>query len=154
MAINGRKDRMREPYTVHTFGYASRTIDRLDSEVNRLSAVIVDVRIQPYDRIDHDFDRPALQARYGSKYVWMREFGNKHSKTNGATDFVNLDLGARRLGAIVADGTSVIFLCSCKSHDGCHRAELANLFNDQLGWKVSHLPQDDAVPLIESLFAE
>jgi len=119
-----------------------------------LGAVIVDVRIQPYARRDPDFNRPALQARYGSKYVWIREFGNKNYKTNGPTEFVNLDLGSRRLGAIVADGTPVIFLCMCKSHEGCHRTELANMFNDQLGWEVKHLPHKDTAPLIESLFAE
>jgi hypothetical protein len=47
-----------------------------------------------------------------------------------------------------------IFLCMCKEHEGCHRTELANNFNDQLGWEVQHLPRQEKIPKMGSLFAE
>tara|TARA_R110000824_G_scaffold18243_11_gene72643 strand:+ start:51 stop:476 length:426 start_codon:yes stop_codon:yes gene_type:complete len=125
-------------YTVYTFGYSGKTIQQLDLEVERLGAVVIDVRIQPYG--NPVFNRSELQQRYGPKYVWIREFGNKNYKTGGPTEFVDVELGARKLGSIMADGTPVILLCVCENQWVCHRTDLAKRYNEELGWEICHLP--------------
>jgi uncharacterized protein (DUF488 family) len=140
-------------YKVYTFGYEGKKIKELDAEVNRLGATIVDVRYAPYGR-NKDFNRPELQRRYGAKYVWIQELGNKNYKTGGKTEFVDAGLGARRLGSITSDGTPVILLCVCKNPETCHRNDLAKKLNEECGWEVHHLPQVEKVQETGSLFAE
>ena len=136
-----------EPYTVYTFGHTSRTLAQLDQEVKRLGAVVVDVRIQTHSS---DFNRSKLQERYRAKYVWIKELGDKNYKTGGPTDYVDVELGVRRLGSITADGTPVILFCACKDYETCHRTELAKQLNKECGWKIQHLPYTG--PEIANLF--
>ena len=128
-------------YTVYTFGYEAYKITDLDVEVKRLGAIVVDVRFSPYARNDAKFNRAELQQRYGAKYVWIQELGNKNYRNGKPIEFMDEALGARRLGGITSDGTSVILLCGCQDRTTCHRTELAKRLNEECGWDVRHLPE-------------
>ena len=108
--------------------------------MNRLGATVVDVRMKPYG--NPIFDRSELQKRYGHRYVWIKELGNKNDKTGGQVEFVDAELGARRLGSITSDGMPVILLCACGDLEACHRNNLAKKLNEECGWKIEHLPHE------------
>ena len=123
--------------TLYTFGYRGRRIEDLDADVERLRACVVDVRYSPFGR-DHTWTRPGLQARYGPRYVWIREFGNKNYR-GGPIELLDEERGARRLGAVIADGTPAILLCACATPAECHRTVIAEKLRAELGWEIVHL---------------
>ena len=138
------------PYVIYTFGCAGRHIDELAGEVKRLRATIVDIRLVP--GADQQWGRQNLQRTFGPRYVWIRELGRMGGKDAG---LVNTERGARRLGAISADGTAVVLLCDCKKLETCHRLEIADRLHSECGWAVQHLasPRRGVQPEIGQLFS-
>ena len=126
-------------YTVYTFGCDGKQIKDLTYEMDRLRAILVDIRSDPYGRCKV-FNRPELQARFGARYIWIPELGSVNERNGKPPQFANIDVGARRLGGVTADGTPVVLLCSCEKYEHCHRLVLGEQLRDECGWGLQHLP--------------
>lgn len=118
--------------TIYTLGYTGWKIDDVAATLDRLDAVLVDVRMVPRSR-NPIWNSTALAKRFGERYIWLRQFGNKNYKgTFEQIEIVDFAAGAHRLlelfppkpGSIVP-GKPIILFCGCKDVSQCHRKVLA-----------------------------
>jgi uncharacterized protein (DUF488 family) len=121
--------------TIYTLGYAQRdAAAELDRLMRDPRVCLVDIRYQPRSRWGHRWNRAALAARYGRRYVWERRLGNLHYREH----VVGIELaegypGAiREAAALLCEGTSLVLLCACKDARTCHRSLVAKLIQDAL----------------------
>lgn len=107
-------------------GYGSaadrKTISML---MDRSGSVLLDCRLRPYSRW-HAWSQSALQARYGSRYVHVPEWGNRRYRDRGPIEIVDLAQGMMRvMTALRASGAdTVILMCGCADATRCHRSLL------------------------------
>jgi uncharacterized protein (DUF488 family) len=121
--------------TIYTVGYAHPdAVARLDRLMRNPRVLLVDIRSQPRSRWQPQWNRHALAARFGRRYVWDRRLGNIHSRqreqgiqlAEGHQDAI------REAAALLCEGTSLILLCACRNPRECHRSLVAKLIQDAL----------------------
>lgn len=132
-----------QPITIYTLGYARWSIDDVESVVDTLEAVLVDVRRSPRTT-KPGFDKPALEARFGNRYVHVPALGNDNYK-GGPIQIVDPERGRNEVRQL---NHPPILMCGCASPQQCHRSTVATLLADQLGGTVKHLhPPTERVQL-------
>lgn len=148
--------------TIYTLGYSGWKIDDIRATVDRLDAVLVDVRMVPRSRVLH-WNSYALGREFGPRYAWVRELGNKNYKgTFEQIEIANFPAGEQRLRELIGaapapslvDGKAIILLCGCADVNQCHRKILADWLAQAWSANVVHLtaPDTKAHPGQQTLF--
>ena len=129
--------------TIYTLGYSGWKIEQMAAVLERLGAVLVDVRMVPRSRAPQ-WNGGVLHRRLGERYVWVRELGNRNYRgTFEQIEIADFPAGERRLREIAAAGQPVILLCGCANVNLCHRKLLAEWLAQAWGAEVVHLTHPD-----------
>ena len=129
--------------TIYTLGYVGWKMEDIEATVNRLDAILVDVRMVPRSRAPI-WNGSTLHKRLGDRYVWLREFGNRNYKgTVDQIEIADFPAGLERLQAIAATGRAVVLLCGCPAVSTCHRKVLADWLAKAWKVEVVHLTRPD-----------
>jgi uncharacterized protein (DUF488 family) len=130
--------------TIYTLGYSGWRIEDVEAVLDRLDAILVDVRMVPRTRWQPQWNATVLRARLGDRYVWLREFGNRNYKgTFEQIEIADFPAGEKRLREIVAPGKAVVLLCGCRDVNVCHRKVVAELLAQAWQADVVHLTRPD-----------
>ena len=130
--------------TIYTLGYSGWKIEDVEAVLDRLDAILVDVRMVPRTRWAPLWNSAALQTRLDDRYVWIREFGNVNYKsTFEEIEIADFPTGERRLRQLTAGGKAVILLCGCRDVNVCHRTVLAERLAKEWDAEGSHLAAPD-----------
>ena len=149
--------------TIYTLGYSGWKIDDIRAAVDRLDAVLVDVRMVPRSRVPQ-WSCYSLSREFGHRYAWVRELGNENYKgTFEQIKIVDFPAGEKRLRELLApshveglalspaegigagpalsgvEGKAIILLCGCKDVTQCHRKLLAERLAEAWAADVVHL---------------
>lgn len=155
--------------TIYTLGYSGWKIEDVEAVLDRLDAVLVDVRMVPRSRIP-TWNVGVLGRRFGpastgsaqGRYLWLREFGNRNYK-GGPIDIVDFPAGQAKLAEITAchgdlsrrsaaeteaprsrtSGRAIVLLCGCADVKVCHRKLLAEWLAQAWRAEVEHLTRPD-----------
>lgn len=114
---------------VSTLGYADieseRMLQALMVDPHRL---LVDIRLMPVSRWRPTWNKTALAAQYGDRYLHLRGLGNVNYKhPEKGIQLLDPDEPLARLRSLLAQGHSLVLLCACKSYATCHRRVVYNL---------------------------
>jgi hypothetical protein len=114
---------MHELYDV---GYQElRDIELLHKVVKELGALLIDIRFSPRSR-DAQWNKSALEKRFGGSYLHLKELGNKHYH-GGEIEFVDLDAGID-LVTKELEKRPVLLMCACWQRNSCHRFSVVKTF--------------------------
>jgi uncharacterized protein (DUF488 family) len=129
--------------TIYTLGYSGWKIEDVEAALERLDAVLVDVRMVPRSRWAPLWNGAVLHNRLGDRYVWLREFGNRNYKgTFAEIEIADLPTGEKRLREFLAKdatGKAVVLMCACRDINVCHRKVLAEWLAQAWKADVVHL---------------
>lgn len=125
--------------TIYTASYRTAGgLAWLDTEVQRLDAIVVDVRLEPGGL--PAVRRDALARRYGSNYRWLGHLlGNVNFRNGGPIQFRDSERGIEALHML---SRPIILLCCCQRPSECHRTTVAEMFTARFGGTVEHLTSD------------
>jgi uncharacterized protein (DUF488 family) len=133
--------------TIYTIGYSGWKIEDVETVLERLDAILVDVRMVPRTRWTPLWNGSVLHDRLGDRYVWLREFGNKNYKgTFEQIKIVDFPAGEQRLRELLAkdaSGKAVVLMCGCRDVNVCHRKIVAEMLAQAWGAEVVHLTRPD-----------
>jgi len=120
----------RDAWVLYTIGYGNRSADDFDALVPP-EGWLIDVRLNPYGR--PEFTRPALMARFGTRYWHLPSLGNSAYKDpEGQTVLADPDRGITLLeDRFLLSSVNTIF-CACLDYRVCHRLLVARLFKDYM----------------------
>ena len=136
---------------IYTWGYGGRALADLRSVRDSLKAVIVDTRLSPFSR-DPQWMRPALEAEFGTDFVWCSEFGNVNYKfPNRPTKLKAPTQGLARLHGLVSEARPPLLICMCRKIEDCHRLDVATFLAAQLGAEIVHLSGAAVKPRIAQM---
>ena len=133
--------------TIYTLGYSGWKLDDIRATVDRLDAVLVDVRMVPRSRVPH-WSAYSLSREFGHRYAWVRELANVNYKgTFEQIKIADFPAGEKRLRELLAPspargasgGKTIILLCGCKDVTQCHRKLLAERLAEAWVANVVHL---------------
>lgn len=118
---------------VYTLGYSGRKMPALQELVEKLGAVIFDIRFSPRSRAPV-WSGKNFQTTFGARYRHVKDFGNEAYKTGGIK-LVDYEAGK---AAIEAMGRPVVLMCACKNPAICHRTTIAERLRAE-GFTVEEL---------------
>ena len=98
-------------------GYQSKDINDLKPLVDRLGAILVDIRFAPYSQVMF-WRQVYLKTLLGKKYLHISNLGNREFKENNKILIQNLNLGIETLLSL---NTNSILFCVCAEQKNCHR---------------------------------
>lgn len=133
--------------TLYTLGYALWSIEDVESQVEDLDALLVDVRHSPHTS-KPGFSKSELASRLGTDYLHVPGFGNSNYK-GGSIKLADPEHGLRRLQP--HEGPFIL-LCGCRNPKECHRSRVARMLQEHLGGSIIHLraPTERAQPTLFS----
>lgn len=146
--------------TIYTLGYSGWKIEDVEAVLERLDAILVDVRMVPRSRWGPMWNSAVLAKRLGNRYTWLRQFGNRNYKGTfeqiEIADFPSGELRLRELigcapapssveGPVLSkvEGKAIILFCGCRDVNVCHRKVLADWLAKSWGTDVVHLTRPD-----------
>ena len=127
----------RKRSSIHTLGYSGWNVDAVASLLERLDAVLVDVRMSPRSR-NSDYSGKRLAERLGERYVHVRELGNSNYR-GGPIRLVDFKAGALRVEELIDAGRTCVVMCACADVNICHRKHVAEALGNLWGLDVVHL---------------
>ena len=98
-------------------GYSGKDINDLKPLVERLGAILVDIRFAPYSEVMF-WRRVFLKTLLGNKYLHIANLGNRNFKERENISIQNLSLG---LETLLSLNTNSILFCACAEAEKCHR---------------------------------
>lgn len=104
----------------YTTGFSGRDISDLKPMIDRLDAVLVDVRFSPTNELMR-WRQVYLKALLREKYRHIAQLGSRATRT-GANQIQHLDLG---LKILLSFGTNAVLMCECADLKDCHREIIA-----------------------------
>lgn len=114
------------PQNVYTTGYTGKDINDLKPLLERLDAILIDIRFAPFSRILH-WRKVYLKALLGARYRHIPNLGNRTFR-EGKITIQNMALGLETVLNLKSDA---VLMCACKTQGDCHRrliiAELLQL---------------------------
>lgn len=123
---------------VYLTGYAGRKPETLKAIVERMDAVVVDIRYSPRSRVLM-WNKASLIQLLGWRYVHVPALGNLNYKSGEKIVIANLDAGAAMLSTIA--GETLILLCVCRQAATCHRTVVAEGLRDSFD-VLGELPEE------------
>ena len=127
--------------TIYTLGYSGWKIEAIASLLNRLDALLVDVRLSPRSR-NPVFSGKRLSERFGNRYIHLREFGNaNYRQADAPVKLLKFERGLQGMSlAMLQEGVAdVILLCACRDVNVCHRKVVAGRLAETMGGEIIHL---------------
>lgn len=117
------------------FGYsapnATQTLDVLMAQDSR--AILVDIRYSTVSRNKPAWSHDALQAKYGNRYLWIKDLGNVNYFQHGMPiKIANAERGIPRLVTGLERGYTLIPLCTCANYDTCHRRVVVEMLREKV----------------------
>ena len=113
--------------TIETIGYGGKKPDDFFKELDALNpSIVVDVRENPYNAYLGVYTLPHLTKRLGTKYIWIRELGNK-TRTMPPT-LVDEEKGLEKLIELATKHPIIVLLCAEKKEEDCHRSYVKKRF--------------------------
>ena len=113
--------------TVETIGYGGKKPDDFFRELDALNpSVVVDVRENPYNAFLGVYTLPQLEKRLGSKYIWIKELGNKARMM--PPKLVDEVAGLEKLRKLSEKYPRIVLLCAEKKEEDCHRSYVKKRF--------------------------
>lgn len=115
------------------FGYSTpdsqSVLDRLMADEN---AYLVDIRysVKSLNKPEWSFEQ--LKARYGKRYLWIKDLGNVNYFNHGPIQIANPEVGIPRVVSGVEQGYTLILLCTCTRYESCHRKVIVELLQKAL----------------------
>ena len=73
--------------TIYTLGYTGWKLDEVAAVLERLNAILADVRMVPRSR-NPIWNSAALAKRFADRYVWLKQFGNRQRRLGPGELFV------------------------------------------------------------------
>lgn len=123
---------------LYTLGYARWSPAAVQSEIDRLGATLVDVRMAPTSRRP-EWRRDALHALLGRRYVHMPALGNVNFRDGGPIRLHHPEQAVGPIARLLERGP-VVLLCGCDDWQTCHRSVAADYLAQQIdGVQVRHL---------------
>jgi uncharacterized protein (DUF488 family) len=120
---------------IYTFGYAGQKIEKLKEDVEKLDAIIVDVRFSPWSK-DKQWGQSGLIKEFGNRYkAGGKYFGNKNYQGDEIILADPLE-GVKRIQQI--GDRNIILMCGCWNFTTCHRRNVAELLESN-GFKTMEL---------------
>lgn len=104
---------------IYTTGYTGKNVADLPALLEKLDAVLADVRFAPYSK-HLEWRRDYLKLLLKNKYRHVAAFGNRTYKENKIT-IHNFQMG---LKIIESWNEKVVLMCACEKLENCHRAVL------------------------------
>lgn len=127
--------------TIYTLGYSGWKIDAVARLLDRLGALLVDVRLSPRSR-NPDFSGLRLYEQFGDRYLHVREFGNvNYRQADVPVKLADFERGLWRLSEKMQETGvgDVILLCACRDLSVCHRKVVAERLAETMGGEIIHL---------------
>ena len=103
-----------------TTGFSSKDINDLKPMLDRLDAVLVDVRFSPTSEIMR-WRQIYLKTLLRAKYYHLLQLGNRAFQ-EGRVSIQNLDLGIKIL---LSFNSNAVLMCECAHLKTCHRHVIA-----------------------------
>jgi uncharacterized protein (DUF488 family) len=147
--------------TIYTLGYSGWKIEDAQAVLERLNAILVDVRMVPRTRWTPLWNSSALHERLGDalagstgsaqgRYVWLKQFGNVNYKgTFEQIEIADFPAGEKRLKELTFTGPTsassavaskaVVLMCGCRDVNICHRKVVAEKLAKEWDVDVCHL---------------
>ncbi len=130
--------------TIYTLGYSGWSIEDVEAVLDRLDAILVDVRMVPRSRWAAAWNSAVLAKRLSERYTWLRAFGNVNYKgTFEQIEIADFPAGQQRLREIADTGKAVVLMCGCRDVNVCHRKVLAERLAQAWGAEIEHLTRPD-----------
>lgn len=104
----------------YTTGCAGKDVNDLKPMLDRLDAILVDVRFSPTSEIMF-WRQVYLKTLLRGKYHHVAQLGNRAFR-NEATQVQHLDLGIKIL---VSFNANAVLMCECADPEQCHRLVIA-----------------------------
>lgn len=100
----------------YTTGYTDKNVADLPDLLDKLDAVLVDIRFSPNSR-QIVWTKNYLSLLLKKRYQHIPQLGNRAYK-EGKIQIQNLELGIRLITAL---DYNTVLLCACKNLNECHR---------------------------------
>lgn len=127
-------------HPLYTIGYSGWTLDDLSGEiVERLDAMLIDIRMQPWSRRPEWQKRSLLDHFGAGRYLHDPRLGNSNYNNDKPIQLAAPD---KAVGAIKAMLTKwpIVLMCGCRDWHTCHRTVAAEYLAEQLGGlEIVHL---------------
>lgn len=123
-----------EPTPIFTTGYTGKRIEALKPMLERLDAVLVDIRFSPNSRVMH-WRKAYLSTLLKDRYHHNPNLGNRTFR-EGRIAIQNLELG---LETLLASSFPVVLMCACKEYSRCHRRVISEELGKR-GYKTKEIP--------------
>lgn len=121
---------------LYTMGYSHWSIDQLAIELERLGALLVDIRLNPYSSRS-EWCKEALRTRFGKNYIWAGALGNRNYR-GGPIELAAPEKAIEPMRHHLATRPCVL-MCACSDWQQCHRRQAATFLARALGATVEHL---------------
>lgn len=126
---------------IYTTSCAGREPDDLRALLERLGAVLIDVRLNPQEATRLVWTRPYLELLIKKRYLHVPLLADRAAKSAMSTaateespatkhkpSIQNLQLGMRVVKALQIDA---VIMCDCASAENCHRHLIAQAFEKE-----------------------
>jgi hypothetical protein len=105
----------------YTTGFAGKDINDLKPMLDRLDAVLVDVRFSPGVSELMRWRQVYLKALLREKYRHVAQLGSRANRA-GLNQIQHLELGVK---VLVSFGANAVLMCECADLNHCHRLIIA-----------------------------
>ncbi len=117
-------------HPLFTYGYQHGRPADLEAYIEA-GALIVDIRFSPFSK-NPMWAKDALSARFGSRYLHLRELGNPNYRTpESGISLYRPEVGIPYLAGLLED-QPVCLLCVCPQVYCCHRLVVSRMMKDLL----------------------
>lgn len=108
---------------IYTTSSAGKNFEDLPPLLDRLEAVLIDIRLSPPTR-PIVWSREYLKLLLKNRYLHVAALGNRSFK-EGQAAVQNLGLGMK---TVIALHVNLLLMCNCEDFDKCHRRIITNEF--------------------------
>lgn len=105
----------------YTTGFAGKEINNLKPMLERLDAILIDVRFSPGESERLRWRQIYLKALLREKYRHVAHLGIRSTRAGGS-DIHHLDLGIKIL---LSFRSNAVLMCECAKESDCHRRLIA-----------------------------
>jgi hypothetical protein len=137
---------------LETIGYTEKdAAQRLETFLAQPRTGLVDIRYSPRCRWDAQWNKSALQAKYGTrKYIHLRCFGNvNYNKPGQPIQLANPDERLASLVNFLLNDASLMLLCACKDYERCHRKTVYDLVMQAVQERIAMEQALQATPTMQ-----
>lgn len=98
---------------IYTIGYTGRKPQEIKEIVERLDAILLDIRFAPRSRVPRWAKKNLITLIGEDRYQHLKALGNVNYKSGGPIQFVDFEAGR---AAIEASDKPVVLMCGCKDY--------------------------------------